>query len=192
MKRYSGKHTRASAPRRGLVLAAALALTLIFSAGGTLAWLAASTEETVNTFSPAQMEIQVKEEFDGKIKKNVRVENKSETAVYIRVALVPTWVNAAGEPVAESASLSDLTFSTNLPANGWVKNGDYYYYKQPVSAGAITPELFTSAVVNKGNAAPAGCTMDLQVLAQAVQATPKDAVIAAWGKAAADQLAPLN
>lgn len=179
MKRYSGKHTRASAPRRGLVLAAALALTLIFSAGGTLAWLAAGTEDTVNTFSPAQMKIQVKEEFDGEIKKNVRVENNSETAVYIRVSLVPTWVNAAGEPVAESASLADLTI-TNLPANGWVKHGNYYYYTQPVSAGAITPELFTSAAIKAG-AAPAGCTMDLQVLAQAVQATPKDAVKAAWG-----------
>lgn len=181
MKRYSGKHTRASAPRRGLVLAAALALTLIFSAGGTLAWLAASTEETVNTFSPAQMEIQVKEEFDGKIKKNVRVENKSETAVYIRVALIPTWVtdDAKHEPVAQSASLSDLNF-VNLPASGWKQDGDYYYYTLPVSAGAITPELFTSAVVKDG-AAPAGCTMELQVLAQAIQATPKDAVIAAWG-----------
>lgn len=180
MKRYSGKHTRASAPRRGLVLAAALALTLIFSAGGTLAWLAAGTEDTVNTFSPAQMEIQVKEEFDGEIKKNVRVENKSETAVYIRVALVPTWVDeTTHEPVAKSASLDDLTF-TNLPASGWEKHGNDYYYTQPVSAGAITPELFTSAVV-KDNAAPAGCTMDLQVLAQAVQATPKDAVEAAWG-----------
>lgn len=179
MKRYSGKHTRASAPRRGLVLAAALALTLIFSAGGTLAWLAASTEETVNTFSPAQMEIQVKEEFNGEIKKNVRVENKSETAVYIRVALVPTWVNAAGEPMAQSASLDDLTF-TNLPASGWVKHGNDYYYTLPVPAGSETPVLFSSAVV-KDNAAPAGCTMDLQVLAQAVQATPKDAVKAAWG-----------
>lgn len=179
MKRYSGKHTRASAPRRGLVLAAALALTLIFSAGGTLAWLAAGTEETVNTFSPAQMEIQVKEEFDGEIKKNVRVENKSETAVYIRVSLVPTWVNAAGEPVAESASLADLMI-TGLPSNGWFEQGGYYYYTLPVSAGAITPELFTSAVV-KDNAAPAGCTMNLQVLAQAVQAAPKDAVEAAWG-----------
>ncbi len=186
MKRYSGKHTRASAPRRGLVLAAALALTLIFSAGGTLAWLAASTAETVNTFSPAQMEIKVKEEFDGKTKQNVKVQNNSETAVYIRVSLVPTWVNAAGEPMAQSASLDDLTF-TNLPANGWVKHGNYYYYTQSVSAGAITPELFTSAVV-KDNAAPAGCTMDLQVLAQAVQATPKDAVTAAWGEAIAAQL----
>lgn len=179
MKRYSGKHTRASAPRRGLVLAAALALTLIFSAGGTLAWLAASTEETVNTFSPAQMEIQVKEEFDGKIKKNVRVENKSETAVYIRVALVPTWVNAEGEPMAQSASLDDLTFTTQLPQSGWKKSGSYYYYTLPVSAGSITPELFTSAVVKA--TAPEGCIMDLQVLAQAVQATPKDAVTAAWG-----------
>ena len=180
MKRYSGKHTRASAPRRGLVLAAALALTLIFSAGGTLAWLAASTEETVNTFSPAQMEIQVKEEFDGKIKKNVRVENKSETAVYIRVALVPTWVNAAGKPVAESVSLDDLTFTTQPPQSGWKKNGSYYYYTLPVPAGSETPVLFSSAVVKAG-AAPAGCIMDLQVLAQAVQATPKDAVKAAWG-----------
>lgn len=186
MKRYSGKHTRASAPRRGLVLAAALALTLIFSAGGTLAWLAASTEETVNTFSPAAMEITVQEDFDGKIKKNVRVENKSETAVYIRVALVPTWVNAAGEPMAQSASLGNLIF-TNLPASGWIEQDGYYYYTQPVSAGSITPELFTRAEV-KANAAPAGCTMDLQVLAQAVQATPKDAVTAAWGEAVAAKL----
>lgn len=187
MKRYSGKHTRASAPRRGLVLAAALALTLIFSAGGTLAWLAASTAETVNTFSPAQMEIEVKEEFDGETKQNVKVQNNSETAVYIRVALVPTWVDeTTHEPVAQSANLDDLTF-TNLPASGWEKHGNYYYYTQSVSAGAITPELFTSAVV-KDNAAPAGCTMDLQVLAQAVQATPKDAVTAAWGEAIAAQL----
>lgn len=191
MKRYSGKHTRASAPRRGLVLAAALALTLIFSAGGTLAWLAASTEETVNTFSPAQMEITVREDFDGKTKKSVKVENKSETAVYIRVALVPTWVDeTTHEPVAKSASLADLTI-TGLPGNGWFVQDGFYYYKSPVPAGGITPDLLGSAVV-KGTAAPAGCTMDLQVLAQAVQATPKDAVEAAWGKAVADQLAPLN
>ena len=179
MKRYSGKHTRASAPRRGLVLAAALALTLIFSAGGTLAWLAAGTEDTVNTFSPAQMKFTVDETFNGVTKEHVKVVNNSETAVYIRVALVPTWVNAAGQPVAQSASLGNLDF-VNLPASGWKQDGDYYYYTLPVPAGSTTPELFTSAVV-KDNAAPAGCTMDLQVLAQAVQATPKDAVKAAWG-----------
>lgn len=178
MKRYSGKHTRASVPRRGLVLAAALALTLIFSAGGTLAWLAAGTEDTVNTFSPAAMKIDILETFDKETKQNVRVQNNSETAVYIRVALVPTWVNAAGEPVAESASLADLTI-TNLPASGWVKHGNDYYYTLPVPAGSTTPELFTSATVV--GTPPEGCTMDLQVLAQAVQATPKDAVEAAWG-----------
>lgn len=181
MKRYSGKHTRASAPRRGLVLAAALALTLIFSAGGTLAWLAAGTEETVNTFSPAQMEIQVKEEFDGETKQNVKVQNNSETAVYIRVSLVPTWVNAAGEPVAQSASLNDLSF-TSFPGNGWKEQGGYYYCLSPVPVDGITPELLGTAKVKT---APAGCTMDLQVLAQAVQATPKDAVKAAWGNDAA-------
>ena len=115
-------------------------------------------------------------------KEHVKVVNNSETAVYIRVALVPTWVtdDAKHEPVAQSASLSDLDLTWPTPSNGWEKHGDYYYYTQPVSAGAITPELFTSAAV-KDNAAPAGCTMDLQVLAQAIQATPKDAVKAAWG-----------
>ena len=179
MKRYSGKHTRASAPRRGLVLAAALALTLIFSAGGTLAWLAAGTEDTVNTFSPAAMKIDILETFDKETKQNVRVQNNSETAVYIRVALVPTWVtdDAKHEPVAQSASLDDLTF-TNLPANGWIEQGGYYYCLSPVPVDGITPELLGTAKVKT---APAGCTMDLQVLAQAVQATPKDAVEAAWG-----------
>lgn len=183
MKRYFGKHTRASAPRRGLVLAAVLALTLIFSAGGTLAWLAAGTEDTVNTFSPAEMQINIKEDFkDHTVKKDVRVENESETAVYIRVALVPTWVtdDAKHEPVAQSASLSDLDLTWPTPSNGWEKHGDYYYYTKPVPADSITPILLESAVVKAG-AAPAGCTMDLQVLAQAVQATPMDAVKAAWG-----------
>ena len=189
MKRYFGKHMRASAPRRGLVLAAALALTLIFSAGGTLAWLAAGTEETVNTFSPAKMEIEVKEDFDGATKSNVKVVNNSETAVYIRVALVPTWVDeTTHEPVAKSASLDDLTFTTELPESGWVKGDDgYYYCTSLVPVGSYTPALFTSAVV-KENRAPDGCTMDLQVLAQAIQATPREAVIAAWGSAAADLL----
>ena len=176
---------RASAPRRGFVLAAALALTLIFSAGGTLAWLAAGTEDTVNTFSPAEMKIKVDEKFDGETKRDVKVINNSETAVYIRVALVPTWVNAKGEPVAQSASLDDLTFTTELPESGWVKGNDgYYYCKSPVSAfDGTTPALFTSAKV--AVTPPDGCTMDLQVLAQAVQATPMDAVIAAWGTDAA-------
>lgn len=185
MKRYSGKHTRASVPRRGWILAAALALTLIFSAGGTLAWLAAGTEDTVNTFSPAKMEIEVKEDFDGATKSNVKVVNNSETAVYIRVALVPTWVNADGQPMAQSASLDDLTFTTELPESGWVKGDDgYYYCTSLVPVGSYTPALFTSAVV-KENRAPDGCTMDLQVLAQAIQATPREAVIAAWGEEAA-------
>ena len=91
-----------------------------------------------------------------------------------------TWVNAEGEPMAQSASLDDLTFTTQLPQSGWKKSGSYYYYTLPVPAGSETPVLFSSAVVKDG-AAPAGCTMDLQVLAQAVQATPKDAVEAAWG-----------
>ena len=185
MKRYSGKHTRASAPRRGLVLAAALALTLIFSAGGTLAWLAASTAETVNTFSPAAMKIDILETFDNKTKQNVKVQNNSETAVYLRVALGPTWVDeTTHEPVAQSASLDDLNF-TNFPGNGWQEQGGYYYCLSPVPVDGITPELLGTAKVK---AAPAGCTMDLQVLAQAVQATPKDAVIAAWGEAIAAQL----
>lgn len=167
-------------PRRrsGKVTLGLLALVLCCAVGGTLAWLVDATKPLTNTFTPAQVECTVVEEgFDGTTKTNVSVQNpadKENVTAYIRVALVPTWEDENGNAVAEPASLDDLTLSLNQ--TDWVKIGSYYYCKTPVEPGSSTPVLVHSATVKTVN----GYSMNLQILAEAVQAEPASAVESIW------------
>ena len=156
-----------------LVIAAALAL--VTAIGGTMAWLTTHSEGLTNTFTPATISGNILEgengfTFDGNTKESVRIKNTSDVPVYVRVALVPTWVNAAQEPMAEPCSLDDLdiTWGDNKETDWFVKDG-YYYYKTPVSADGETSVLIQSATV-KADKTPAGCNMNLQVLLQMIQA----------------------
>jgi len=93
--------------------------------------------------------------------------------------------------VAESCDLSDIKIkefadssevSGNLfePAqtSNWVKGADgYFYYKLPVASQATTDTLFVQATAVT---APNGCSMNLQVLMQIIQAEPANAVKDAW------------
>lgn len=181
------------------VLVIAAALALVTAIGGTMAWLTTHSEGLTNTFTPATISGNILEgengfTFDGNTKESVRIKNTSDVPVYVRVALVPTWVNAAQEPVAEPCSLNDLLIKPTASAagvsgeiftpdssSGWVKGADgYYYYTTPVAAGTTTNPLFAEATV-KANKTPAGCTMNLQVLLQMIQAEPASAVMDAWG-----------
>ena len=179
----AGKHIspkkRHWAPFVVVLAVAALVATI----GGTMAWLTTHSEGLTNTFAPAKIEGEVKETFNSPFntKNNVYIQNTSDVPVYVRVALVPTWVNAAQEPMAEPCSLDDLdiTWGDNKETDWFVKDG-YYYYKTPVSADGETSVLIQSATV-KADKTPAGCTMNLQVLLQMIQAEPASAVTQAWG-----------
>jgi len=192
----AGKHIstkkRRIAPFVVILAVAALAATI----GGTMAWLTDSHDGITNTFTPASLGGQVVEEFTDKItKKNVAVQNTGDVAVYVRVALVPTWVDENGKPVAEPCDLDALqiketTASTSVagdqfkPAetSKWVKRSDgYFYYKEPVAGKSQTEILFVEAVVNENVSGPTGCRMNLQVMMQMVQAEPATAINQAWG-----------
>lgn len=169
-------HGKFEAPRKGRrlssVAALALALVLLVSAGGTLAYLFTSTDPVENTFSPAEMGIVIHENndkpFDGKKKTNVYVENTSQADVYIRVALVPTWEDGAGNAVAIPASLNDLEIDWG--SNWSLQSDGYYYYTKVVAAGDTTEPLIDTATVKIEN----GYHMNLQILAQAIQADGVD------------------
>lgn len=182
------------------VLVIAAALALVTAIGGTMAWLTTHSEGLTNTFTPADIKGTIVENFGDKTtKKDVKIQNDSDVPVYVRVALVPTWVNAAQEPMAEPCSMNDLLIKPTASAagvsgeiftpdssSGWVKGADgYYYYTTPVAAGATTNPLFAEATV-KADKTPAGCTMNLQVLLQMIQAegvdeNDKKPVELAWG-----------
>lgn len=197
----AGKHMESRKRiKLSTVLVIAAALALVTAIGGTMAWLTTHSEGLTNTFTPADIKGTIVENFDDKTtKKDVKIQNDSDVPVYVRVALVPTWVNAAQEPMAEPCSLNDLLIKPTASAagvsgeiftpdssSGWVKGADgYYYYTTPVAAGTTTNPLFAEATV-KANKTPAGCTMNLQVLLQMIQAEGVNAegkrpVELAWG-----------
>ena len=150
---------------------------LIAAIGGTMAWLTDSPVGITNTFEPAKIKIAIHEnESDGfptdktgTTKENVHVQNESSVPIYVRVALVPTWEDAQGTAVAYPASLGDLDITWGT--DGWYTDGEYYYHTSTVAAGTETKNLIVSAYVDPESAGyTAGYHMNLQVLAQAIQA----------------------
>lgn len=184
-KKYEGKRALRRWPK-WLPAAAAIALIATLAVGGTLAWLSAYTQPVKNTFVMGTVPPQVTESFDHQVKEDVKVTNHGNIPAYIRVALVCTWQDDSGNVVGEPASLDDLTIdwgeegdsgTAEAPGNGWIKIGDYYYYTQPVAAGDTTFNLIDSARVETEN----GYRMNLQVIADSIQANPTSVVKEQWG-----------
>ena len=133
---YKAKYVKTGASKRrsnkkAVTLLISLLLLTGLVIGGTLAALIDDTEPVVNEFTPSKVGSSVDEEFDGEVKKNVNVTNTGDIAAYVRVRLVTYRVNDQGQRIGGEAAIPAFT-----PGNGWVKNGDYYYYTSPVAPGA--------------------------------------------------------
>lgn len=168
MKRILGKKSKPFA-----LLATVLIIATI-GTGSTLAWLMTSSEKVENGFVVPEVAPTILEDFKdgGSVKSNVRVENtvgtgKTGIDVLIRVALVPTWQDVNGNIIPESATVADnLAFQLNTDA--WFESGGYYYHKAKVTPSGTTAIL---AQTIRPIGGPEGARMNLQVLAEAVQAT---------------------
>lgn len=188
---YQGKHFAPNAtrkPQKGVGKVGALLLSLlliaVFAVGGTVAYLVTRTTPVQNTFTPAQVSCAVTENFDGTVKKNVNVQNTSDTSVYIRVKLVTYRVNDIEQHIGGTAAIPDFTPGTN-----WVKNGGYYYYTKPVSAGESPADPLIGDGDNKITLKTYddadGGKQVIEVMAEAIQSSPASAVTEAWGTDAA-------
>ena len=206
-KEYEGKRALRRWPK-WLPVVAALALATAVTVGGTLAWLSAHTNSVTNTFTMGNVDPEVEESFspDHTTKSNIKVTNNGSVEAYVRVALVFTWRDGenvtpgqyengnqpAGDIVAGTpVEGTDYNF---VPENtsDWIKGSDgYYYYKYPVkpntneasddpSEGSQTKSLGTIEVI--GDKAKE-YNLDVQVLADSIQAAPTTAVQEAWGDA---------
>ena len=81
--------------RKAKFLAIPLLVAGILAVNGTLAWLTQEASIT-NEFISTDVEGEIKEEFDEKVKENVSVHNSGDIDVYIRVVLVPNWLDKDG------------------------------------------------------------------------------------------------
>ena len=184
--RYEGKHGKPQAQsvsarprRRGRATAMLLATVMLFvlAVGGTIAWLIDKDSPLVNTFDPSKVTCEVQEKFDGKVKSDVNVKNTGDIDAFIRVKLVTYRTNADGKHIGGTAEIPDFT-----PGEGWVKYGDYYYYTKPVAPNAKpATNLISSITLTDSYTDADGGMQAIDVMAEAIQSVPADAVRQAWG-----------
>ena len=159
--------------KKKFLVVVSLVLVLTAAVGGTVAYIIDVAGPVVNTFDPSHVLCEVQTDTS--------IKNTGDTAAYIRAFVVLNYKN--GEIIQAGTSPVEITLESN---SGWEKSGNYYYYTYPVSASGST----TSLVSNKdalldvtGNGTPT-----LEIVAQAIQATPADAVKDAWGADVAELL----
>lgn len=177
--------------KKSLVLMASILLILAISVGGTLAYLATHTGPVANTFIPTSVGTEINEKNEGNVKKDVTVKNTGSTDAYVRAAIVVTWIDSEGKvyPQAPVAG-TDYTIDLNVGDDAWEKHDGYYYYKTPVAGGEKTAVLINSASL-KGTA-PDGYYLSIEILSQAIQAVPAQAVKDAWGSDVASVVYGIN
>ena len=92
IKTYSRKPKRSIKP---FLIAFCVCILSCAAVSGSLAWLISTPEPVVNEFTPGEVTIQVDETFDDEhtTKQNVSIKNTGNVPAYIRVALVPAWVD---------------------------------------------------------------------------------------------------
>ena len=167
---------------RAITLLIALLLFSALAVGGTVAWLTANATPVKNTFTPSHVACSVTENFDGTTKSKVNVTNTGDTEAYIRVKLVTYRVNAQGQHIGGTAEIPEFT-----PGTGWVEHDGYYYYTKPVAAGAApAADLIDSITLEDEYTDADGGKQVVEVMAEAIQSKPANAVNEAWGVTVVD------
>ena len=181
---YSRKPKRSIKP---FLIAFCVCILSCAAVSGSLAWLISTPEPVVNEFTPGEVTIQVDEKFDDEhtTKQNVSIKNTGNVPAYIRVALIPAWVDDEGNIAAKPASLKlndDCNIAWGKDGNGyendWFIGSDgFYYCKTVIEPDESTPILIKSCTV-KGEGHE--YDFELQVIASAVQSLPTSTVGEVW------------
>lgn len=182
--KYERKYRKAPARRsretgnnRLTALLLSMVLLIAIAIGGTVAYLVTKDAPVKNTFTPSHVACKVTEEFDGKEKKNVNVENTGDTEAYIRVKLVTYRVNDQKQHIGGAAAIPAFTLGAN-----WVLHDGYYYYTLPVEPGKKpATDLIQSIPLTETYNDADGGKQVIEVMAEAIQSGPQQAVGQAWG-----------
>ena len=174
-----------------IILTVSLILLLALSVGIAASYIITGTSPIENIFDPARISCSV-ESDDGLTKSNVYVKNTGNVPIYVRTAIIVNWQsNASNGEIHARAPREGIDYTISLSDDPlWVKGADgYWYYCKPLAPDADTPILIKE--ITPLTDAPTGYFFAPQVLASAVQSTPIDAVVQAWGvTASGDTIVP--
>lgn len=187
MKKHKTKYT---------ALLVCLLLAVAIAVSGTIAYIFTSSDPVINTFTPVTPEIKIPEEMKETVKQNATVQNTGDVDSYLRAKIVVTWQNKDGEVYREVPKLGTEYTMTN--GTNWALHKDGYYYYKKVAApgqpaeiknadGSITygdgvteNDMLIIRAEVIGEAPAEGYTLHIEILGQAIQAEPIEAVKEAW------------
>lgn len=186
------KKKKKSSERRNMIIACVGTVAIIAaSAFAVRAYLQAQTNEIENRFSPmTYTNIQIYESTGQEYTLSTSSRTITKKAVIQNPAKhnqKPVYIRAQVVTVVREGDLNvsadyNYTISEFTPADGWTTKGTdgYYYYTSPVDPGSQTTDLFggTELKIMNGSTQvtelPDGVTVEIQVIADAVQAVEVD------------------
>ena len=138
------------------------------------------------------LDVEISEEMEQNVKKNLKVENTGGVPVYVRMSIVANWVDENGyafrncDWMSDTDGIADKNWGNDkkwkLGSDGW------FYYTNGVKSASCTEAVFTS-YSPKTPPLVAGWNLSMKVIVQAVEFDEENAnAIAAWGEAAASNL----
>lgn len=153
-----------------------LLLLVCASVIGTVAYMRRQSHVD-NAFTVAGFSVEVDETFENNIKENVTVKNTGDVAAYIRASVVISWKNDSGNVLSDTPTPE--TDYTMTMGEDWTLGEDgYWYCTVPVAAKAKSPTLIVQC---EPTAQTEGKHLCVDILTQAVQAEPSEAVMTLWG-----------
>lgn len=182
--------------KRKLVLTSAVVLILALLAAGTFAYFTKDARAT-NVITTGTIDITLNDEIQGgektdtgwklegvmpgqAVEKKVSITNNGSAEAWLRVKLaVRVTVDGEEMPLTFGDGQSVLQFETG---DGWLAQDGYYYYRNATKSGDTTGELFHGLQLNPllPNVYQ-GCTVTVDVLAQAVQVKNNNVYLTADG-----------
>lgn len=161
-------------------------MILIIGTSGTVAYLSTNTLSVKNQFKAGVVSPTIIEEFDGEIKQNVVVQNHGDVDVFIRAAIIISWVDEDGNIYGIAPQKEHYTMDLNLrsdenPESNWIRGADgYYYWLKDVEPSGITDNLINKCSLNDDVIGPVGYNFCVEVIAQTIQSNPDNAVEESW------------
>lgn len=165
-------------------IAIALAVILI-GAGTTIAYLLSQTWETVNEFVPAKVTCEVEESFANGVKEDVVIKNTGNVNAFVRAAVIVNYVSNTDGKIYHVSPKETVDYTIEWGSD-WIKASDgFWYYPSDIAPNAATAKLIKTA---KSLSAPQGYSLNIQIIATAIQSEPLSAVTDAWGVAVNNNL----
>lgn len=162
-----------------VLLSAGIPLLIMCSVTYMMAWLTAQ-DNINNEFDIGTVSVEIRENFSEPFteKSDVKVINTGNATAYVRAVVSVYWQSDDGT-ILPDIPVENQDYIINFGTSGnWKKNGDIYYYLQPLEPGNTTDNLIDNC--KQIGSVSDGKKLAVDISVQTIQSEPTDVVEESW------------